>query len=284
MMSKFQLFAVTDQGPQPLLVPEDAQDFADLYVGLSLGVYSAFRTFDHNKFLRLDAHLARTRQSMALTGMVLAWDEGAIRRVLHEVCTAVSYPEMRVRLDVLAEPARSLGTASQILVGIMSFIPYPASLYEMGVSVGIASALSRERPLAKTADFAAQRRAYTSAKLNDYLIVSDTGHILEGAGSNFYAVRDGVVLTAGEGVLEGVTRRIILGLLAQLNIPVRLEPIHAAEIPLLDEAAISSSSRGWLPVVEIDGQQVGNGRPGPISQQIRAAYDAYVAGVVETAV
>ena len=93
-----------------------------------------------------------------------------------------------------------------------------------------------------------------------------------------------MVYTAGEGVLEGITRRIILSLLPELGISLQLTPVALAEVATLDEAALSSSSRALLPVVQIDDQMIGNGRPGPISQRILAAYNQFVVEAVETAV
>src|SRR5688500_12637048 len=79
-MSNLQLFAVTDAGPQPLPVPPTAADFTDLYQGLALGVYSVLRTFEHNKFLWLEHHLARTVSSMKLLGWDYQLDEHSLRR------------------------------------------------------------------------------------------------------------------------------------------------------------------------------------------------------------
>ena len=282
-MADFQLFAVTLTDPQPLAVPLAAQDFSDLYTGLALGVYSVWRSYSHNKFLHLEAHLARTRRSMAMLGWEFELAETAVCQTLHTICTNAPYPEMRVRLDVLAEPAQSLGTDSRVLLALMPFTPPPPGMYEKGVKLDIASGLERKRPLIKTADFAIKRRAYNGPAYES-LLVDESGHILEGTGSNFYAVRDGVVWTAGEGVLEGITRQIILQLIAQLDIQLRLEPVTVADLPYLDEAAISSSSRALLPVVEIAGQQISNGRPGPITQRVLAAYNAYVEKMVRTAV
>ena len=67
-MANFQLYAIEDAGPRALPVPDDAVQFIDLYRGLPLGVYDALRTFEHNKFLYLNRHLARTERSMALLG------------------------------------------------------------------------------------------------------------------------------------------------------------------------------------------------------------------------
>lgn len=286
-MTALQLFAVTGEGPQPLPIPPTTTSFDDLYAGLPLGVYSALRTFEHNKFLFLDAHIARTRRSMALLGWDYTLDERRLRRALHAVCTAYPGDDARVRFDVLAAPATNLDTASRELIALMPFTPPPRHYYTEGVGVDFAPTLVRKRPLVKTADFAQARRAYPAARSQttyEYLIVSTQGDILEGTGTNFWAVRDGVVWTAGAGVLEGVTRKIILGLLPELGIPLRLEAVHVDDIFRLDEAALSGSSRALLPVVQIAGQAVGNGRPGPICARILAAYNAFLAEAVQTAV
>jgi len=98
-----------------------------------------------------------------------------------------------------------------------------------------------------------------------------------------FAVRDGVLRTAATGVLEGVTRKVLLQLAGQLGIPVSLQPVHREGIGELSEAAISSSSRALIPAVRIAGQQVGNGRPGPICRRLLAAYRAYVETAVRPA-
>jgi branched-chain amino acid aminotransferase len=254
-----------------------------LYAGLSLGVYSVWRTYNKNKFLHLAAHLDRTRRSLAL----LEWDyelaETAVRQTIHTLCSSAPYPEMRVRLDVLAKPASTLGVDSRVLLALMAFTPPSPAMYQQGVALNYAEGLERDQPLIKTADFAIKRLAFMQAAYES-LLVNEKGEILEGTGSNFYAVRDGAVWTAGEGILEGITRQIILEIIGQLGIPLHLAPVKAADLALLDEAAISSSSRALIPVVEIAGQRIGNGRPGPITRRILAAYNEYVARNVVTAV
>jgi len=283
-MSNLQLFAVTDQGPQPLPTPADANDFTDLYHGLALGVYSVVRTFDHNKFLRLEHHLARTVKSMRLLGWDYHLDEQRLRQAIHTLCTAFPASEMRVRIDVLAEPAHSLGTESRELLALMPFAPLPADYYTRGVAVAVASDLQRANPLIKTADFAEARKRSDSGAASYEVLLVHGDKILEGASSNFYGVRNGVLYTAGTGVLEGITRAIILDLVQQRQLPLCLEPLQVNEIPTLTEAAISSSSRGLLPVVQIDETIIGNGKPGPVTCQLMTAYETFVAAHVQTAV
>ncbi len=291
-MSTFQLYAVEDAGPRLLPVPAEATQLIDLYRGLALGVYDALRTFDHNKFLYLNRHLARTERSMALLGWNYRLDRARLLRALHAVVTAAPWPEMRVRLDILAAPAEALGTTSRELIALQAFTPPPPALYETGVAVDFAAGVARERPLAKTADFAARRPATSGLQAPgsaagdppyEYLMLDSAGRILEGTGTNFWAVRRGVVYTAGENVLEGITREILLGLIPSLGLTLRLEAVAASEIGALDEAALSGSSRAFLPVVAIAGQPVGDGRPGPATRRILAAYNAFVADNIKTA-
>ncbi|MCA9868399.1 MAG: aminotransferase class IV [Anaerolineae bacterium] len=304
-MSQFQLFAVEDAGPRPLPVPPTVTRFADLYHGLPLGVYDALRTFEHNKFLYLSRHLARTERSMALLGWHYTLDRARLLRALHGVVSAAEWPESRVRFDVLAAPDAATTIegqqiASRELIAIQPFTPPPPELYARGVAVDFARGLTRESPLAKTADFAARRPAGagltqlegtpadkpqpTDDVPYEYLLLDTDGRILEGTGTNFWAIRNGVVYTAGEGVLEGITREILLQIIPELGLPLRLEAVSVDEIAALDEAAVSGSSRALLPVVEIAGQAVGDGRPGPLTRRILAAYHAFVAANVKTAV
>lgn len=286
-MADLRFYAVTDEGLQELRVPEGAADFPDLYEGLALGTYSALRTFAHNKFLHLDWHIARTKLSMNLMGMPYDWNEDRFCRALHEAVSINPAENTRVRFDLLQEPGLAAGTTSREVIALKPFVPVPPAYYREGVGAVCTPELRREMARAKTADFVQQRSQFAPGRLQDqyeYLILDQEGHILEGTMTNFWAVRDGEVWTANEGMLEGVTRKIILSLIPQLDIPLRLEAVRQEEIPALTEAAISGSSRAVMPVVQIDGQPVGEGRPGPVFRRILEAYQAYVAKAVRTAI
>lgn len=283
-MSNFQLFAVTANGPQSLPTPADAQDFTDLYSGLALGVYSIVRTFAHNKFLRLEYHLARTVNSIRLLGWDYKLDETRLRQAIHSICTAFPALEMRLRMDILAEPAHALGVDSRELLALMPFTPLPADYYRYGVTVDLVTDLHRTNPLIKTADFAqVRKRSGVGLKSFDSLMLDGNGNVLEGTSANFYAVCAGVLYTAGQGVLEGITRSIVLDLVRQLSLPLQLDAINVNTLAHLDEALISSSSRGLLPVVQIGDTPVGDGVPGPYTRQLMTAYEQFVAQHIQTA-
>lgn len=280
-----QLFAVEPAGPRPLPVPAGAGTFHDVLDGLPLGVYSALRTFHHERFLWLDAHLDRTDRSMELLGWDFRLDRPALRRALHAAVSAYPLADARVRFDVLAEPAdrpslaqaRRLDTSSRVVVILSPFKPMPEPFLREGVRVEIARDLRRDRPLIKTADFVVRRRPYPLERQDSYehLLLDEAGGILECSSSNFHAVRGGALLTGSGGALEGITQKVLLQVAGDLGVPIRRERVLLADLAEIDEAFLTSSTRGLVPIVDVAGTRIGAGRPGPMERKLRDAYDRF---------
>lgn len=281
-----QLFAVTGTGHRKLPVSDKATDIHDLYDNLPIGVYTAMRTFEHRKFLCLEEHLNRLDQSMAMLGWDFQLNRMETRRALDQVCTSYQWPDARVRIDVLAKPASHVDSESRVLIALSPFRPVPMSVYHHGVSVDVTPELVRHEPLVKQARFVLERRQFFQGEPSAFecLLLDSDGLILEGTTSNFYAIRDGALWTVGGGVLEGIARRIVLKVAQDVGLPVKFEGIKFSEVAGLEEAAISSSSRGIIPVVKIGGTTVGDGRPGPLVQRLSASYASYVKGAIRPAI
>jgi len=285
-VSDIKLFVVGIEGIQDQLVPPSVTRIEDIFETLPIGVYTSLCTFEHNKFLLLEDHLDRLQKSMAYLGWEYRLDQQRLRRALHEVCTSSVWTNSRVRIDVLAHSADQLHSESRLLIALTPFPPIPARLYENGVVVGIGRGLTRSDPHVKKATFVTQRRRYLdqNPSLYECLLVAEDGTILEGSTSNFFAVKAGRVWTAGEGVLEGIARKIVFEVAQKSGIPINRTGVRLDEIGSLTEAALSSSSRAIIPIVEIDGRQVGDGRPGPVIKRLLAAYRVFVADQIRTAI
>jgi len=277
-----QLFAVEPAGPKPLPVPAGAATFHDVLDGLPLGVYSALRTFHHDRFLWLDAHLDRTDRSMELLGWDFRLDRPVLRRALHAAVSAYPLADSRVRFDVLGEPAnrpsrpgaRRLDTASRVVIVLSPYKPVPEAFLRDGVRVEIARDLHRDQPLIKTAEFVVRRRPYPLERQDSYehLLVDGEGGILECSSANFHAVRDGALWTGGGGALEGITQKVLVRVASDLGVPIRRERVRLTDIARLDEAFLTSSTRGLIPIVDIAGTRIGAGAPGALYQRLRDAY------------
>lgn len=96
-------------------------------------------------------------------------------------------------------------------------------------------------------------------------ILFKDGFLTEGAASNVFAVIDGVLTTPPKtpAILPGITRDVILELARKNNIPCSEEPIAKDSIKTASEIWITSSTREIIPVVELDDEPIGNGKPGP---------------------
>ncbi len=106
-------------------------------------------------------------------------------------------------------------------------------------------------------------------------MVDQSGFILEGLSSNFFAVKEGSLRTAGENVIVGTTRALVLELAADLA-PIVLEPVCVSELGAVSECFITSVSREILPVVRVAECIIGKGRPGDVSRELLRRFQAYV--------
>jgi branched-chain amino acid aminotransferase len=108
------------------------------------------------------------------------------------------------------------------------------------------------------------------------VLLSDAaGNVVEGPGFNVFAVIGGRLVTPREGVLEGITRRTVLEMASSLGIEVELRALAATELRSADEAFLSSSGGGVLPVTRVDGSVIGAGTPGPITRRLVETYWAW---------
>lgn len=240
------------------------------------GVYLVARTFQNGQVLDLDAHFDRMQRSARALGAEIDVPRVRLRELLERERRAAGWSDVRFRVTAVLDDPPWYRLALEQAQDL------PQALRETGV-VCITAAATREQPEVKSTAWLHERtglRARGGRVTDAYetLLVDPGGRVLEGASSNFYAVIDGTLHTAGEGVLEGTARRIVLAV-ADGRVPVRLEAPTLAGLATADEAFISSSTRGIVPVRCIDALTLGP--PGPITRELVAAYDAWLAAHLE---
>jgi branched-chain amino acid aminotransferase len=113
-----------------------------------------------------------------------------------------------------------------------------------------------------------------SAGADEALLLDDQGLVCEAPGYNLFIARDGGLVTPSRSILEGVTRETVIELAAELGIPVAQGPLAPYDLFTADEAFLTSTAAGLIPVTRVDAAPVGDGRPGPLFRQLDAGYDA----------
>jgi len=257
----------------------DATDFDAITNDLPAGLYTTFRTFARRtKVIGLRSHLERLYLPAKAQGIIpTVRRQDDFRHILVDLLQRIDAPEARIRLimDTTLEP----GTMYVMLAPLQLL---PDEAYQNGVHLET-SRTSREKPSLKRTSFieesALERKRIGPGTFEILLTVK--GRILEGMTSNFFYVRDGALCTAGRGVLIGVTRQTVLSLARQDGMAYRNRAIRLNELPMISEAFITSSSRGIVPVVGIDTQQVGDGKVGPITRRLMHLYNEEVLSLAE---
>ena len=242
---------------------------------LPQGFYTTFRTYDGGKrVLGLRAHFQRLYQPAFLQRIIPSAPEEKLRQHLAEILLA--YPdEARVRLILTSE-----GHVYLVLEPLK--LPLPEA-YMQGVKV-VTTGLERQNPrLKSTAFISASEGARTKiARTNTFeALLVRNGFILEGLTSNFFYIKEGKLGTARKGILLGVTRRSVLRVARGSGLEIIYQPLKREQIQVLDEAFLTSSSRGIVPIVEIDDLTVGEGIPGLITKRLTKAYEEYVLQAAE---
>lgn len=111
---------------------------------------------------------------------------------------------------------------------------------------------------------------------SEALLIKD-GYVTEGAASNVFAVIRGALLTPpkNQAILPGITRDVIVAIAEQNRMACHETSISLAELKSAEEIWVTSSTREIIPVVELDGLPVADGKPGPLYRQMDELFQAY---------
>jgi D-alanine transaminase len=117
-----------------------------------------------------------------------------------------------------------------------------------------------------------KQAAYEAGAFEAWMI--EDGHVTEGTSSNAYIVRNGRVITRplSNHILAGVTRRSLLKLAEDAGVVIEQRRFTLQEAYEADEAFLTSASNFVLPIVEIDGNRIGGGQPGPVARKLRSLF------------
>ncbi|HXD11379.1 MAG TPA: aminotransferase class IV, partial [Anaerolineales bacterium] len=121
-------------------------------------------------------------------------------------------------------------------------------------------------------------------------LLTKHGRILEGMTSNFFYVRPStalrsaqgdIIFTAQRNILLGVTRRTVIRVARSRGVEVKYQPLKLSQLTEVKETFITSSSRGIVPVIQIDEVQIGQGSVGPLTKKLMSAYESHVLNQAE---
>ena len=248
-------------------------------------VFEVFRTYGGVPFGQRE-HLERLQRSADRLMISMPVSVETLSSEVAATLEAAGEGEWYVRVVItrgtgpLTYDPSTATTPLRVIITAPVSLP-PADHYERGIAVAL---LHASRPTdderasgAKASNYLANLLAVHEAKqkgAEEALMLGRGGQILEGASSNLFIVKDGVVRTPEHqaGILMGITRAAVLAAAATEGIGVEEGEVRPEDLYGADEAFITSSIREVMPVVSADGRTIGSGAPGSVTKRLHEAH------------
>lgn len=245
------------------------------------GVFEGIRVYNGNVF-RLDEHIERLYES-ALS--ILLHIPMTPEEMIHAVVETVRKNNLRdayIRLVIsrgngnLGIDPRSCTVPNMIIIAEQLQL-FPKELYETGMKI-ITVATRRNKPDAlnpkiKSLNYLNNVLVRIEAHLagvSEALMLNSEGYVAEGSGDNVFLVKKGVLYTPPSyvGALQGITRQAILDIAERLGYKVKEEPFTRHDVYVADEVFLTGTAAEVISVVEVDGRQIKDGKPGPVTNHL----------------
>ena len=249
---------------------------SDLGLLRSYAAFDYLRTYNGRPF-HLDDHLERFRSSARGLSLPLKYTDAEIRGIIEELLAKSGLSEAAVRLVITGgnSPDSMTITEPNFFILIEQLPKYPPEIWERGVKL-ITSEYLRDVPAVKSTSYlnaiklmplVAQHGAH------DILYCHD-GQVLELTRYSFFLFREGTLVTPRDNILPGVTRKVLLDLCRD-EFAVEERAVAVGELEEATETFLCGTTKGVLPVVQVDETTIGDGKPGANTRRVMELFRDY---------
>ncbi|MEQ1792285.1 MAG: aminotransferase class IV [Nitrospiraceae bacterium] len=249
------------------------------------GVYETIRSYGSKIFMR-DQHLARLRRSADAIGLTIPIPDHKWPTLLHEAMTRNDVGHERtdayLRITISRGPGDigldpALCPTPTVVIMTKPLHPPQTEQYRTGVSLIVAqtrrnlpSALSPQIKATNFLNNILAKREAIAAGAFDSILLNWESHLTECTVSNLFFVLAGRLCTPALdcGLLDGITRDMLLGLAREAQIPIDEGHFGIETLTQADECFLTNTTMEVMPVTTVDRHLIGNGTPGPLTQQL----------------
>lgn len=252
-------------------------------------VYDVTST-SQGQFFRLDDHVARFLRSCAGVGMACPYSAEEIKQILAE-CVERGGVGEKSYVDMMLTRGTNKGFIRGFVPDLrdthVNFIAYaipyrwivPLEVQQQGIDIIVAKTrrIPDECVDARFKNFhwgdlvRAKIEAADAGAHNAVLCTPD-GILAEGPGFNVFFIKDGEFHTPARNMLEGITRRTVFDLAAEIGAPCHAGDYVPEHLHEADEVFICSTAGGIMPVIKVDDRVLSNGAPGALSMKLHSLY------------
>lgn len=249
------------------------------------GVFEGIRIYN-GKVFRLKEHVDRLFESAQAIKLEIPLSREQMVKAIQETVNANNKKDGYIR-PVVTRGAGYLGldprktSDPQVIIIVDDISLYPPELYENGMEIATVATIRNHpaalNPRIKSLNYLNNILAKIEGIQQgclESLMLNHKGEIAECTGDNIFLVKNGALRTPSidAGVLEGITRGAVIELAKEARIPVAEMNLTRHDVFIADECFLTGTAAEIIPVVKCDGRPIGNGRPGPITRQLREAF------------
>jgi branched-chain amino acid aminotransferase len=253
------------------------------------GVFEGIRIYN-GRIFECEAHLRRLYDSARSIRLEIPQSPAQFRAALEQTVAGNELKDGYIRAivtrgggDLGIDPRKCAKPTVIIIAGGITI--YPSESYAKGIDLITASVIrnhpnalcSRIKSLNYLNNILARIEA-NDAGAAEAIMLNHVGNVAECTADNVFIVRGGEVQTptTADGILEGVTRRVVLGLCAELNIPAVEKTLQRYDLYVADECFLSGTAAEVIPATRIDRRPIGDGTVGPITRRLIEAFGRHV--------
>jgi branched-chain amino acid aminotransferase len=249
------------------------------------GIFEGIRLYQGNVF-RLDEHLERLWCSAKAIMLTIPLSRAAMAEAVCETCRRNGLRDGYIRL-VVTRGVGDLGLSPWLCPKPSVFIIadtialYPPEYYTSGLSIvtvptrrlGAAALPPMVKSLNYLNNILAKIEARQAGAL-EAIMLNDAGFVAECTGDNVFIVYKGRLLTpsAQQGALRGITRESIFAIARALSLPLEEHELTRYDLWNADECFLTGTGAEVIPVVKLDGREIGDGKPGPVTSRVLAEF------------
>ncbi|MBI3909850.1 MAG: branched-chain-amino-acid transaminase [Armatimonadetes bacterium] len=254
------------------------------------GCFEGIRAYDGRVF-RLDEHVERLFRSAKTLMLAIPYSCQEMRELVLETCRHNRLRQGYIRVvcsrgrgDLGIDP-RNCREGTTVVIIADKLTMYPPSMYEEGMAV-ITTSTRRNSPSAldpniKSLNYLNNILAkieVNRAGVGEGIMLNQDGYVAEATGDNVFIVTRGQLITPPTymGILEGITRNAVIELAHQMHIPFAEQAFTQTALYTADECFLTGTGAEIVPVVRVDDRIIGDGKPGPITRQLREAFQQMV--------
>lgn len=245
------------------------------------GIFEGMRAYG-GKVFRLREHMQRLWESAKSIMLDIPMSMEAMEQATAETLKVNDLTDAYIRLVV----TRGMGTLGldahlcrdpRVIIIADKLALYPSEFYEQGLEIVTASTVRMNSgmlsPQVKSLNYLNNIMAKIEGHMVgcvEVLLLNSKGEVAECSGDNIFIWKRGVLHTPppDAGILEGITRQVVMELAEQIGVKVKEAPMTRHDIYTADECFLTGSAAELIPVVKLDGRSIGSGKPGEMTRTL----------------